>query len=278
MSKRTTILGTACVLGMALAAGQAAAATLTDFAGSFTTSYGSNDDSTAGSDAVNSWLIGASLAGPLSDLPNMNFQVDGSYDSTWGGHSSNITWNFGGSAFWANMDGRFGANFNYMNVSHFGSLTSGGALGEWYFGDFTAMGKGGWLSSSGTGTGGHGNYLGGALAAYLIPNLAITGGIEWGSLVGGQGVRHLGRGDARVNAYEIMFEYLFSEEFPLSGYAGFTYTDNNIFNSDTNNSIWMVGVRWYTGGGSLEDHHRNGNLNPWLPAVGASGVGSSFLF
>src|SRR5215475_9054775 len=77
MLKHTTILGTACVLGMALAAVPASAATLTGFAGDAETSYGKINPKDA--DTIQSWLLGGNIAGPLSDLPNLNFQLDASY-------------------------------------------------------------------------------------------------------------------------------------------------------------------------------------------------------
>lgn len=304
MSKRATILGTASVIGIALAAGPAAAATLTDFAGTLTTSFQSSDNSGSNSDTVKSWLLGGSAAGPLSDLPNLNFQADASYSHNWASHRSQEVWNFGGSIFWANMDGRAGVNANYQNFSALrewqttgsaldirestpracgdgthdepclidsigGHLTSGGVFGEWYFGNITAMAKGGWLSTGGTQIGGRGNYLGAALAGYFIPDLAITGGVEWGDIVTGRGCQVCGREDVNVTSWELLAEFLFSEEYGVSGYAGFTYSQDKAFGDDTHDNIWMIGLRWYTGGGTLQNHHRNGNLNPWLPGIGA---------
>ena len=74
MSKHITLLGTACVLGMALVAAPASASTLTGFAGDVTTSYGKVNPKDA--DTVQSWLLGGNIAGPLSDLPN-DFKTDG---------------------------------------------------------------------------------------------------------------------------------------------------------------------------------------------------------
>ena len=274
MSKRTTILGTACVFGMALAAGPAAAATLTGFAGVVTTSYSQNDPG-SGSDTAHSWLLGGSIAGPLSDLGNLNFQADASYTHNWSKHtdseddhfsSSAEAWNLGGSAFWANMDGRVGVNVNYLTVTHTGTFTNFGPFAEWYFGNVTGMAKGGWLSTSGSAIGGHGNYLGAAVAGYFIPDLAITGGIEWANLVSGLGCQVCGRSGANATAWGITAEFLFSEEYGVSAFGGYTYTQVN--GSSSNDNAFRVGLRWYTGMGSLMDRHRNGNLNPWLPGVG----------
>src|SRR5258705_819629 len=168
MQKRTTMMGTACVLAAAaLTAGPASAATLTDFAGVVNTSYGS-DDNSLGGDSLNGWLIGGSAAAPLSDLMQLNAQVDASYKHNWLDHFSREDWNFGGSAFWASMDGRIGINASYSNYNRIGHLTNGGAFAEWYFGPITVMGKGGWLSSGGASVCGYGEYFGRRVAGCVI--------------------------------------------------------------------------------------------------------------
>jgi hypothetical protein len=274
MSKSKKTMGAACVLAMAaFAAGPAAASTLTDFSGVVSTEFANDKFGQNGggsSDTDKSWLLGGSAAGPLSTLPNMNFQVDASYRTLWDSHFSAIDWNFGGSLFWANDDGRVGVNFNYETVTREGHLTNGGVFGEWYFGNLTAMGKGGWLSSGGTETGGRGNYFGVGVEGYIMPDLGITGGVNWTDVITGVGCQVCGRRDVRATLYGIMGEFLFSEDYGISGYAGYTYVQNKIFQEDSHDNIWRIGLRWYTGGGSLESHQRNGNLNPWLPAAGRS--------
>lgn len=269
MSKRTKILGTVCVLGMALSAVPAAAATLTGFAGDVTTEYG--QDSPEHGKNVQNWLLGGNVAGPLSDLMSLNFQVDGSYNHHWQDHFSAESWNLGGSAFWASNDGRAGINVNYNTITHAGHLTNYGAFGEWYFGNFTGMAKGGWLSGGGAETGGHGNYLGAALAAYFIPDLAITAGVDWAQTIGGMGCQICGRTGDNRTAFEVMAEYLLLEDYGVSGFAGYAHVDDRINHQDSNADVWMIGLRWYTGGGSLMDRHRNGTLNPWLPGLSAAG-------
>ena len=272
MQKRTTMMGTACVLAAAaLTAGPAAAATLTDFAGVLGTSYNASSNSASGSSTLKSWLLGGSAAMPLSTIDGLNAQVDASYTHNWANHYSREDWNFGGSAFWANMDSRIGINASYSNYNRIGHLTNGGAFGEYYFGNITAMGKAGWLSGSGTAFGGHGNYLGGAVSGYIFPDLAITGGVEWADVVMGQGCQICGRNDRRSTAFQALVEYLFVEDLGISGYAGYTYQSDKFSRvSDTHNNVFRVGVRWYLGGGSLIDHQRNGNLNPWLPGLQAA--------
>jgi hypothetical protein len=269
------MMGTACVLAAAaLTAGPAAAATLTDFSGVLNTSFTNSDNSASGSETLKSWLLGGSAAMPLSTIDGLNAQLDASYAHNWADHFSREDWNFGGSAFWANMDSRIGINGSYTNWNETGHLTTGGVLGEYYWGAITVMAKGGWLWGGGSPMGGHGNYLGGAVAGYVFPDLAITGGVEWADLVTGQGCQICGRGDARSTAFEIMAEFLFSEDLGLSGYAGYVYQSDKFGPAnDTHNNVWRVGLRWYTGGGApLIDHHRNGNLNPWLPGLSSANL------
>ena len=268
MSKHRKILGTACVLAMAaVAASPAAAATLTGFAGTLQTAYGATSDNTPGSKTVHSWLIGGDVAGPLSDLAALNFQVGASYTHNWREHFSQEAWNFGGDVFWASNDGRVGIDASYSNFNRAGHITNGGAIAEWYFGVLTGMAKGGWLSGGGTGTGGHGNYLGAGVTGYFMPDLAITGGVEWDDLVSGRGCQTCGRGDFRTTNWQAMAEFLWSEDIGLSVWGGYTYSDINDFKDNTHDNLWMIGVRWYMGAGSLIDHHRNGTLNPWLRGV-----------
>jgi hypothetical protein len=269
MSLRTTTMGAVCVLGMALAAVPASAATLTGFAGDVTTSYGKvNPDN---EDTVQNWLLGGDVAGPLSDLMSLNFQFDGSYNHRWFDGFSQEVWNLGGNVFWANNDGRVGINVNYATATHEGHLTNYGAFGEWYFGNFTGMAKGGWVSAGGAETGGHGNYLGVALSAYFIPDLAITLGGDWVQDIGGQGCQICGRTGVDRSALEVAAEFLLSEDYGVSGFAEYMYRTDRIQRVNENASAFFVGLRWYTGGGSLMDRHRNGTLNPWLPGLGFAG-------
>src|SRR6266702_4508884 len=223
----TTMMGTCILAAAALTAGPAAAATLTDFAGSLTTNYESARSSVSGVPTDKSWLLGGSAAMPLSTFDGLNAQVDAAYKHNWangnGTHFSEEDWNFGGSAFWANMDSRIGINGSYSNLNQTGHITTGGAFAEYYFGAFTVMGKGGWLSGGGSELGGHGNYLGGAASGYILPDLAITGGVEWIDLVTGTGCQICGRGDLRGTAFEVIVEYLFLEDLGLSGYSGYSY-------------------------------------------------------
>jgi hypothetical protein len=251
----------------ALWASPAAADTLTGFAGVVETDYTGFKPENSGSDTINNWLLGGHAAMPLSDLPNLNFQADASYQHTWASHMSQETWNFGGSGFWAGMDGRAGLNFNYLTATHSGHITNGGAFGEYYFGSVTAMAKGGWVSSGGSGFGGHGNYLGGAGEFYVMPDLGLTAGVQWAQVVTGFGCQTCGRSGVNSTVWEVNGEWLVVDDYGVSVYLGYAHDNVRVAGNDANANVWHIGLRWYFGGGSLIDHQRNGNLNPWLPGV-----------
>jgi hypothetical protein len=279
MSKHTQMLGTVCVLAAALAAGPAAADTLTGFAGTvggdvahLTANNGGSDGSAAG--------LGGSVAGPLSTFAGLNAQADVDYQHEWGSHFSAEDWNFGGSAFFAAASGRAGVNVDYFTETNAGSRTSGGAFGEYYFNQLTLAGKGGYNFGGGAGQGGHGNYLGAALTGYLMPDLSLSGAFNWNTIISGQGSGLAGRSTLRTMSYSAFAEWEVSETFPLSITLGYSFNDNKqsavplVGSVKENTNVFWVGLKWYTGGGSLEDHHRSGTLMPWLTGSGNGSVGS----
>src|SRR5262249_24619865 len=154
--------------------------------------------------------------------------------------------------------------------------TNGGVFGEWYIGNFTIHGKGGWLWGGGTPNGGRGNYLGGAVTGYFVPNFAITAAGAWAGLITGatQGWpcfgQTCGRRDVKHTDYSIQAEFLVSQAFPVSVYGGYTFTDagisanlNNplLASEDFNVNTFYIGLRYYLGGtGTLMENHRNGYL------------------
>jgi hypothetical protein len=263
MSKRTRIMGTAGVIAMALASAPAAADSLTDFTGNLVTAY-TNTDPSGGGPNLNGWSLGGTLGGPLSDLAGLNFEVYGAYQHNWESHFSQEVWNFGGSAFWAGEVGRVGVNGNYTNYNDLGHFTSGGVLGEYYFGNFTGMAKGGWVSAGGAAFGGHGNYWGVGVTGYVMPDFSLTGGFDWINRVTGFGCQTCGRVGELTTSYSIIAEFLVAEDIGISGFGGYTYQHFSSGGVKDHDNVWLVGLRWYTGTGTLIDHHRNGNLNPWL--------------
>ena len=92
------------------------------------------------------WNINGSLTGMVSG--DWGLEGTGGYHSLSAGGGSNLDiWNVGGSAFWANMNGRIAASLNYYSTSVSGvdlHVTSYGAGGEWYAGpSLTVAVKGG---------------------------------------------------------------------------------------------------------------------------------------
>jgi len=307
MSRTTRLLGTVSVL--ATLAASPAAAQIMGFAGFVDAMYSHQnldlDDDFFGNtdtDGFNGFTFGAGLAFPVDEVPGIAWQIDGNYTTQSGeatvcyidldecleGDSSRIVWNLGGSIWWGGVQSRFGVNVNYETITDYGSLTNGGVFAEWYLGNFTIQGKGGWLWGGGTPTGGRGNYLGGGVVGYFMPNLAISGSVSWSDLISGStlvggGVfappcfgPTCGRRDAIETNFSLNAEFLVSQAFPLSVFGGYTYTDmsisENVSNpllasgSDSDVNTFFIGVRYYMGGmgGTLIEAHRNGNLHPFL--------------
>jgi len=277
MSRMTKLLGTVSVLAT-LAAGPAAADTLMGFAGmadvSYVNSSFGNDD--YDDDSLNSFGFGAAIAFPIDEIANFNWELNANYFTSSADEYSRITWNLGGSLFWAGPASRSGININYNTMTDYGSATNGGVFTEWYFGNITAGAKAGWLWGGGTAAAGRGNYLGANVGGYIMPNLALTGAVSWADLVTSatQGSYcygpTCGRRDLTHTDFSIEAEFLVSETFPVSIYGGYTYTDASL--SDNANNPYLIdgdgwsintfyiGLRYYTGAGSLIERHRNGNL------------------
>lgn len=209
--------------------------------------------------------------------PYVGAQGNAGYDWTTISGVGISGWNFGGSVFWAAFPGRAGATVQYFSLDDGGSdlalsgnVTTYGAFGEYYFSDFLTAGlKGGGLSVNGAasvlGYGSFGpasgSYFGGALTAYLIPALALSGTVDYFAVSGING--------GNVTALSIGAEYLLSEalptltSLPVSAFGG--YTNQQISGGGGSADIFFVGLRIYTTGigDTLRDIHRNGTLG-WL--------------
>jgi hypothetical protein len=281
MSKRTKLLGTACVLATALAAGPAAADTLAGFNGFADTQYTHTSfTSCNGCAALNTASLGLGMALPLADLPNLNWQMDGQYEHDWwtrsGNNHSQEVLDFGLSPFWAGPQSRFGLNLAYETVTRTGHDTNGGAFMEWYLTDaITLAAKGGYLSDGGTPNGGHGAYIGGEGTFYPIPDAAVSVFIDYQDhntasfqFSGATCVAGLSCPSAHISAtaFGISGEYLPVEDIGLAIFAGFTYTENGGILGSPKGSMLNIGLKYYTGvaGGSLENRQRNGSLRDWL--------------
>jgi hypothetical protein len=282
MSRSTKLLGTVSVLAT-LAAGPAAADTLMGFAGMADVSYTNtsfDDDGSDSDDSINSFGAGAAIAFPIDEIAGFNWELNAAYFTSSDDNFSRITWDLGGSLFWAGPGSRFGVNINYNTITDFGSLTNGGVFTEWYFGNITAQAKAGWIWGGGTAAAGRGNYLGGGVAGYFMPNLGISVAASWADLVT-SATQHwdcfgptCGRRDRTHTDVGIEAEFLVSETFPVSVYGGYQYTNAkisenvsnpNLVEDDESINTFYIGFRYYLGGqGTLIEHHRNGNLHKFL--------------
>jgi len=207
-----------------------------------------------------------------SNLWNVDGSLTGMFGGNWGGEVAggyhNISnasvdiWNIGGSVFWAGMQGRLAATVNYDDISVTGGdvhFTSYGVGGEWYAGpSFTVGLKGGGTSIDISGFSGNatGGYAGGMLQGYVMPNLSLSGSVDYMGISGG----HITSETARV-------EWLISQSTPVSVYGGYQHVDSSAFLFGTaSQDIFFVGAKLYLngpGGGTLVDRQRNGSLG-WV--------------
>jgi hypothetical protein len=291
MVRRKALLGTAFLAAVALGAGPAAADTLQGFAGFADATYTHSTFSGSGSRDDNTATLGVGMALPVADIPDLNWEVNASYGHEWTEDYTHFSpnfcdppatsgpscgsdfsdsaevWNFGFSPFLAYGGSRWGLNLNYLTLTHFGHITNGGGFFEWYLSDvITIAAKGGYLSTGGTPFGGHGHYLAGSATFYALPVLAVTGAVDWTDVVtNGQGVGCLHcQLDVSGVTYSIEGEWQPLPDWGFAVYGGFAYDQHTDYTIGTNESIWKIGVRYYTGPGTLIEYHRNGTLRSWL--------------
>jgi hypothetical protein len=228
------------------------------FAGTLSGSYSSWNFSGSGGGSSNLWSADGQAAFGLG-MQDIGAEIDGGYHnlSASGGGGSVDIWNIGGDLFWApGQQGRLGATVQYESLNGGGPnahLTQYGAFGEFYASNMLTLGLngGGWTGGSGTfGSSSSGGYVGGGATGYIMPNLALTGAINYFS---GSG--------AHLTGYSAMGEYLVSDELPVSIYGGYTYTDISGISGHVNE--WLIGVKFYTNGNgsTLVEKHRNGALD-----------------
>jgi len=235
---------------------------------------------------------------PVKDVDNLNVQVEGSYSHGWSNDYNHFSpnlcsppkttgtpcaasygdsrevWNFGFSPFLAYAGSRWGLNLNYETITHFGHITNGGAFMEWYLSDqITVSAKGGYLHTGGTPFGGHGHYLAAAGTYYFMPDLAVTASIDWQDVTTGGALANSAnpafcRRSCMLDIGSVFFglegEWLASPDLGLSVFGSFTYSSDTVFKQDDNSTIWRVGLKYYTGQGSLVERQRNGTVRDWL--------------
>jgi hypothetical protein len=252
---KTILLASAGALALCVSLSTSAMA---QYAGTVSGSY-AGDTNDNGADL---WNVNGSLTG-LFD-PNWGAEVTGGYHSlSQDGIAENLdVWNVGGSLFWNNVQGRLAATVNYYDTSiaHLDlNATSYGIGGEYYAApNFTVAVKGGGetVDVSGFGSSGDdsGGYVGGMLQWYAMPNLSLSGSVDYADLAG-----------SHVTSETIKAEWLFSETMPVSIYGGYEHADlgSGGFGLSGDGDLFFVGVKLYmngANGGTLVDRQRSGSL------------------
>ena len=262
MSKLTTLMGTACVLAMAaLSGGPAAAAPIGPITAYAQTGY--DRTTVQHGQSINEWFLGGAVGGS-TPWQGVDVQVDGEYAHDWANHASAENWFTGGDLFFSGMDSRTGLDGHWehyhANGSNFDGYSFGGFM-EWYIANFTVAGKAGfvWTTPS---AGGNGNYVGVSGIGYFMPDLAVSAKFNWLDITGAS-CSGLCRVDIRDDTFGIGAEFLFDESMPITIGGSFAYDSfggkgvGHGYHTET----WLIRLRYYTGMGTLMDHHRNGNLN-----------------
>lgn len=248
------LLLSAGVLALGLAVSGSANAAVS---GTLSGSYASETD-TGGADL---WNINGSLTDTFGS--NWGGELTGGYHNIdAGGGSSLDIWNVGGSVFWASMQGRLAATVNYYSTSDFGfdvNVTNYGVGGEWYAGpNFTVAVKGGGSTVSAGGGNDSGGYAGGMLQWYVMPNLALSGSVDYSEFAGSNSTSET----AKV-------EWMFSNNMPVSIYGGYSH-----LNESGGGNLVFVGLKVYmngANGGALVDRQRNGSLG-YIAATPVFGI------
>jgi hypothetical protein len=274
MIKNSILFASVCTaIAVAVPLSPAMADAPVGLAGTLSGMYGSSFLKGAGTDSsADSYGIGGSGAFGFG-IPNFAAEIDGSYGHI-GTHGNDAdTWGIGGNVFWANAIGRAGATISYNRISLLGAgsgldfdTTNYGAFGEYYVNDMvTLAAKAGWTHATAnlSGCGGEGsdcsgssdgNYVGGAITGYVIPDVALWGAIDYVSF-----------DSAHFTSYTVGAEYLFSEMLPISGFA--SWTNTQVSDGGAHENTFLFGIRYYfnENGSSLKDRQRNGTLG-WLSA------------
>ncbi len=204
----------------------------------------------------------------LSDLPNaetwglngagkiglgdtgLNAELDAGYNHLTVLHGHANDWNIGGALFYKNDMGRIGANVNYtkVDVSFFDAhATNYGGFAEFYASDmFTFNAKVGGFSGDIDGV-----YAGGGVTGYVFPDFGVTASLNY---------NHINHGFDETDL-SLQGEYLLSEEIPVSGFVGYTYS--GLSEGAGYGNTLFVGLRLYTnttGAATLVDRQRSGTV------------------
>jgi hypothetical protein len=227
-----------------------------NFSGTLQGQY-SNISSGSGGGSANVWGGEGSGAFDLG-LSGLKLQVDGGYQGVnLSGSGSVDDWNVDGAFFWQGHEGRIGGTVGYNGFSGAGTdvnITNYGGFAEWYASPMFTVGvKGGGASASGGGSSGTATYVGGEVVAYVFPDVALNGNVDYFSD---------GNGGGNITSYGGTAEWLVSESTPVSVYGGYTYSDFS--GGGGHLSTWTVGLKFYlngNGAATLADRQRTGNAN-----------------
>lgn len=237
----TKFLGASSV--MALLAVTPALAGDIEYAGFLDGSYTNVSPTDSGTKSVSQYgFNGAVKAGIYEDL---NIQLDAGYDRVdypFGWTNSDV-WKIGGTAFFNSDEYRAGVNAKYTSFSDIGETVTYGAFGELFMGEITLGARAGAYAGDV-----HGWNIGLNGAIYLMEDLALKADVTHAQ------ISHFANG----TSLGLSGEYLFDREFPISGFAGYSYS--TLTNGWSNAHAFKVGLRIYfnDAGSSLIERHRLG--------------------
>lgn len=138
------------------------------------TGFNAKVDGTYGQlDGEDNFGLGGSVALPL--IEQLGLQVDAGLGML--GEDENMSYGAGASLFWRSSSvGSFGLSATYVDVEDAAWLTRYQADGELYLGDLTLSGLLGMHDSD---FGGDAFVTGGAAKYYVMPNVAVEGGVDY---------------------------------------------------------------------------------------------------
>ena len=199
--------------------------------------FGQYATSEVAGESVDMWSGGGSIVAGIAQGFNLQGDIGYATAEVDGVGDLNV-WNFGGAAFYrsalgANGGPGFAAGLaigrTSLDIDSFDyDLTTYGAFGEIYISEMvTGFINGGWVDGD---FDLDGNYVGGGLRVYPMPNLSLTGSINHAT----------GEGDSDATDFGIKGEFLFSSMVPVALYAGY----NNISSDgDDGIDVWTIGLR-----------------------------------
>ncbi len=243
---RTMLLVAASVAAISALAATSAQAAPVVMTGDIDASYGNTSYHGVN---FNDWGINGDVVAPIGSM----WAVQGNlgYNSLERSNFNENTTYGVASGFAALNQGRAGASVGYGQLSVPGShvdVTTYGVFGDWYVNKFvTLSARGGGLSTSGGGSTGSNDYVGGQVVGYALPDLALTGTVDSFKVQ-----------DVTQTQYSVGGEWLVSHQVPVSVSVAYTGTNLKAGGTTVNLNTYTAGLHLYFGGGSLRDHQRSG--------------------